>query len=75
MKKYLHNHTLFHYILPVLLTAIVGFSAQAQAQRSGNEVQFDLKGAKLKIVVCDEAVMQVRYTLADTFSSKKKLDP
>jgi alpha-D-xyloside xylohydrolase len=41
--------------------------------KDGNNVIFSIGKAKLCISVIDTAIMQVRYTLADNFSTKKSL--
>ncbi|MEO9070444.1 MAG: PA14 domain-containing protein, partial [Ginsengibacter sp.] len=42
-------------------------------KKTDNSVVFDIGNAKLSINIFDKAIMQVRYTLADSFSTKKSL--
>ncbi|MEO6843636.1 MAG: hypothetical protein ABI184_00610, partial [Ginsengibacter sp.] len=42
-------------------------------KKTDNSVAFDIGNAKLEIKIFDTAIMQVRYTLADSFSTKKSL--
>ncbi|MEJ7737162.1 MAG: TIM-barrel domain-containing protein [Chitinophagaceae bacterium] len=41
--------------------------------KSGNSLTFDISKAKLSVSVVDTAIMQVKYTIADNFSTKKSL--
>jgi alpha-D-xyloside xylohydrolase len=42
-------------------------------KKTDNSVVFDIGNAKLSISIFDSAIMQVSYTLADSFSTKKSL--
>ena len=42
-------------------------------KKTDNSVVFDIGKGKFSINIFDTAIMQVRYTLADSFSTKKSL--
>ncbi len=70
----------FHKRLPLNIIAISfsllsGCSQKTKHnyKKTDNGVVFDIGNAKLSINIFDTAIMQVRYTLADSFSTKKSL--
>ena len=54
------------------LAACSGNKTQSY-KREGNSINFKIGDANLKINVLDSAIMQVRYSLVDNFSSKSSL--
>lgn len=65
-----------HFILAIFILCLFsGFSQNPENnyKRNGNKVDFVIGEAKLRIHVLDEDIMQVNYTLANTFSTKKSL--
>ncbi len=50
-----------------------GFTKTTNYEKDANSINFTFGKAKLKIIVCDENIMQVKYTLADAFSTKENL--
>ncbi|MDQ2863083.1 MAG: DUF4968 domain-containing protein, partial [Bacteroidota bacterium] len=71
-----------HYFkgLPICIIAIsfslfLGCSQKTNLnyKKTANSVVFDIGNAKLSIKLFDTAIMQVRYTLADSFSTKRSL--
>jgi uncharacterized protein YcfL len=69
-----------HYFkrLPICIIAIsfslfLGCSQKTNLnyKKTDNSVVFDISNAKLIINIFDTAIMQVRYTLADSFSTKR----
>ena len=66
-KKRLHFVTLF------CLLVFYSCSTVSSYKIKGNEVTYPEKNGQLQIVVCKENIMQVKYTLADAFDTKKSL--
>ena len=62
-----------HYLEPTELKFVGNSNKSARYEKIKDGVIFKIGKAKLKITVCNETIMQVNYTLADTFSTKKSL--
>lgn len=62
-------------IIPIFFFLLLGCSQQTnhKYKKTDNSVVFDIGNAKLSINIYDTAIMQVKYTLADSFSTKKSL--
>jgi len=67
------NYSKRLFVMFSLLFLCMACTKTTNYQKDENSVNFILDDAKLKIIVCNENIMQVKYTLADTFSTKKSL--
>ena len=66
-KKRLHFVSLF------FLLVFFSCSTVSSYKIKDNKVTYPIKNGQLQIVVCNENIMQVKYTLADAFDTKKSL--
>lgn len=63
----------FCFSMLILLCLFLGCDSESRYEKNKEGVIFNIGKAKLKIMVFDEDIMQVAYTLADTFSTKKSI--
>ncbi len=57
----------------LFLFVFFGSSAMNGYKKDGNTITYPVNNGQLQIVVCNENIMQVKFTLANSFDTKKSL--